>query len=283
MHIAVTGASSGIGKAIAEKFDAPGNKISLIARRLSLLDELGKQIQCENQSIKADLSDYDQCLDWISFAEQSFGPIDVLVNNAGVSYLEPIQQIDRERSDKLLQVNVRTPILATQQVLPGMLERQSGCIINIASNAAFSPAPYFAHYCASKAALGSFSESLRMELKGTGVQVLTVYPGPIETAMADRNWGMLENPTYAKWVSPMGKADVLAEKILRAVGTRKKKIIYPAFYALNWHVPILGRITSEYFFPKVKEEITPPAPGDFEVQGDLNQAGIKENTQKKHK
>lgn len=277
MHIVVTGASSGIGRAIAEKFDTPGNKISLVARRLSLLDEFRSQLKCESVSIKADLADPNNHFSWIALAEEAFGPIDILVNNAGVSYVEPAQQIDQQRIDKLFEVNVRTPILAIQRVLPKMLERNFGCIINVASNAAFSPAPYFSHYSASKGALGNFSESLRMELKNTPVQILTVYPGPVETDMGDRNWQMLENYQWIKRFSPIGKSEVLADKVVRAVGTSKKRIIYPAFYMLNWHLPILGWLTSEYFFPKAKGSMTPPMPGDLGAQGDdTKRSDVKE-------
>ena len=101
---------------------------------------------------------------------------------------------------------VNAPIAAVQHVLPGMLERGAGTIVNVASNAAFTPAPYFCHYTATKGALGNFSESLRMELKGSGVHVLTVYPGPVETPMADRNWEQLESTLSAR-LAPVGTPD----------------------------------------------------------------------------
>jgi short-subunit dehydrogenase len=192
MHVVVTGASSGIGREIAKAFDGRGHRISLVARRLALLEALGAEIYSETCAIKADLSDPADPIGWLREAEQRFGPVDVLVNNAGVSYVEPVQGIDRERIAKLFQVNVHVPIAAIHHVLPGMLERRSGVIVNIASNSAFTPAPYFCHYTASKGALGNFSESLRMELKGSGVHVLSVYPGPVETPMGDRNWEQLE-------------------------------------------------------------------------------------------
>jgi short-subunit dehydrogenase len=263
MHIVVTGASSGIGKEIAKAFGTRGNRLSLVARRRSLLDELAAQIDAETHAIRADLGDPADSIGWLVQAEARFGPVDVLVNNAGVSYVEPVQGIDRARIDQLFQVNVHVPIAAIQHVLPGMLERRSGIIVNIASNAAFTPAPYFCHYTASKGALGNFSESLRMELKRTGVRVLTVYPGPVETPMGDRNWSQLKQSASSR-LAPIGTAPVLAQHILRAIEARKPRVIYPSFYALAWWLPSIGRWIAEHFVPEATGAVTPLLPGDLE-------------------
>lgn len=263
MHIVVTGASSGIGREIAKVFDKPGHRISLVARRLSLLEELRAEIRTETRAIRADLSDPADPVGWLREAEEHFGPVDVLVNNAGVSYVEPVQGIDRERIATLFQVNVHVPIAAIHHVLPGMLERRSGTIVNIASNAAFSPAPYFCHYTASKGALGNFSESLRMELGRSGVHVLSVYPGPVETPMGDRNWGQLKQSASAR-LAPIGSAPVLAKLILAAIEARKARVIYPRFYLLGWWFPSFGRWVAEHFVPEATGAVTPALPGDLE-------------------
>ena len=263
MHVVVTGASSGIGREIAKAFDTPGHRLSLVARRLSLLEELRREIRTESHAIQADLSDPADPIGWLRAAERHFGPVDVLVNNAGVSYVEPVQGIDPQRIATLFQVNVHVPIAAIHHVLPGMLERRAGVIVNIASNAAFSPAPYFCHYTASKGALGNFSESLRMELKKTGVHVLSVYPGPVETPMGDRNWAQLEQSASAR-MAPIGSAPVLAKLILAAIAARKARIIYPRFYLLGWWLPSIGRWVAEHFVPRATGAVTPPLPGDLE-------------------
>ena len=263
MHIAVTGASSGIGLEIAKAFGGAGNKLSLVARRLSLLEQLGQQLAAETCAIRADLSDPADPIGWLRQAEERFGPVDVLVNNAGLSYVEPVQGIDRTRIDQLFQVNVHVPIAAIHHVLPAMLARRSGTIVNIASNAAFTPAPYFCHYTASKGALGNFSESLRMELKRSGVHVLTVYPGPVETPMGDRNWNQLKQNASSR-TAPIGSAPVLAQLIVKAVEARTPRIIYPRFYALGWWFPSLGRWIAEHFVPEATGAVTPPLPGDLE-------------------
>jgi short-subunit dehydrogenase len=263
MHIVVTGASSGIGLEIAKAFGKSGNKLSLVARRLSLLEGLGAQIPAESFALRADLADPSDPIGWLRQAEERFGPVDVLVNNAGVSYVEPVQGIARERIDKLFQVNVHVPIAAIQHVLPGMLQRRAGIIVNIASNAGFTPAPYFCHYSASKGALGNFSESLRMELKHSGVHVLTVYPGPVDTPMADRNWDQLKQGAGAR-LAPIGSAPVLAQRILSAIDARKARVIYPRFYALGWWFPSIGRFIAERFVPEATGAVTPLMGGDLE-------------------
>jgi short-subunit dehydrogenase len=263
MHVVVTGASSGIGREIAKAFDRSGARLSLVARRLPLLDELASELRAETRSIRADLSDPADPIGWLREAEEHFGPVDVLVNNAGLSYVEPVQGIDRERIDKLFQVNVHVPIAAIHHVLPGMLARRSGTIVNVASNAAFTPAPYFCHYTASKGALGNFSESLRMELKRTGVHVLSVYPGPVETPMGDRNWAQLKQGAAAR-LAAIGTAPVLARLVVEAVEKGKPRVIYPRFYALGWWLPSVGRWIAEHFVPEATGAVTPDLPGDLE-------------------
>lgn len=261
MHIVVTGASSGIGRDIAKALDRADCRLSLVARRAELLDSLRSELRAQSRSIPADLSDPQSETSWLDKAEATFGPVDMLVNNAGVSYVEPLLGIDQERIRTLFQVNVMVPIAAVHRVLPGMLQRKSGVIVNIASNSAFNPAPYFAHYSATKGAIGNFSESLRMELKNTGVRVITVYPGPIKTPMGDRNWKQLKSSKAAE-TAPIGSTEVLAQKIVKAIDKDQARVIYPGFYALSWWLPSLGRGIASAFMPEATGEKTPPLPGD---------------------
>ena len=272
MHVLITGASSGIGRAIAKAFDHPDNKLSIVARRTALLQELTSEIRTESKAIQADLSDASATSRWIEQAEQELGPIDILVNNAGTSYLEPVLGVDENRIHKLFQVNVHAPIAAIHSVLPGMMQRRRGVIVNIASNAAFSPAPYLCHYSATKGALANFSECLRLELKGTAVQVLTVYPGPVKTPMADRNWEQLKK-TAATRFAPIGDAGVLAARILQAIDRKRARVIYPRFYALAWWLPSLGRLIAEHLMPEATGVVTPPLAGDLEPPGQRHEDG----------
>jgi short-subunit dehydrogenase len=261
MHIVVTGASSGIGLALAKALDRPGNELSLVARRKGLLEKLQAEMSARTQAIDADLAVADT--GWLRRAEEGLGPVDVLINNAGTSYIEPVLGIDDERSRVLFQVNVHTPIAAIRHVLPGMVARRRGTIVNIASNAAFSPAPYVCHYCGAKAALGNYSESLHLELRKTGVHVVTVYPGPIDTPMAERNWAQLKS-TRASRMAPRGDTTTLARLTLNAIERRRARLIYPRFYLLAWWLPGVGRWIAGRFVPEATGAVTPPLAGDLE-------------------
>ena len=256
MHIAITGASSGIGREIALAFDKPGNQLSLVARRKPLLEELERQVTAPTQAIDADLADARDPTGWIERAEQAFGPIDVLVNNAGMSYVEPANSVDAARVEKLFQVNVHAPIAAIHRVLRAMIARDRGAIINVASIAAFTASPYFAHYNASKGALASFSETLRIELRKSGVSVVTVYPGPIDTPMAERNYKQFRNEALARR-APTGDAKTLARLVVRALDTNKPRVIYQSFYKLGWWLPGVARFVTSLAMPEVTGAVTP--------------------------
>jgi short-subunit dehydrogenase len=261
MHVVVTGASSGIGRDIAKAFDVPGNSLSLVARREGLLKELQREIRAPAEAIPADLADPADPVGWLMRAEARLGPVDVLVNNAGISYIEPVAGVDAARIKALFQINVHTPIAAIHHVLPGMLARGGGTIVNVASVAAFTASPYLCHYHASKGALGNFSESLKMELRRTGVHVVSVYPGPIHTPMAERNYQQFADSAAARR-APAGDTKTLARLVYRAVLQKKPRVIYPRFYRLAWWLPGIARFISERAVPAVTGARTPPMPGD---------------------
>jgi short-subunit dehydrogenase len=252
-HVVVTGASSGIGRGIAKAFDQPGYKLSLVARREALLQELQGELNTQSEVVVADLNNAGDPIGWLRAAEEALGPTDVLVNNAGVSFVEPTPGISAERIQKIFQLNVHTPIASIHHVMDHMLARGAGTIVNIASNIAFQPTPFFTHYAATKGALANFSEALRMELKGTGLHVLTVYPGPVQTPMGDHNWDLVGSPLL-KWLTPYGNTTTLGHLVLKAVKKRRKRIVYPRFYALGWWLPGIGRIVAEYAMPKISGE-----------------------------
>ena len=249
-HIVITGASSGIGRGIAKAFDLPGYKLSLVARREALLRELQSELDSQSEVVVADLNNASNPTGWLRAAEETLGPTDVLVNNAGMSYVEPTPEVSAERIAKIFQLNVHTPIASIHHVMEYMLKRGSGTIVNIASNIAFQPTPYFSHYTATKGALANFSEALRMELKGTGVHVLTIYPGPVQTPMGDHNWDLVGS-RLLKMLTPYGNTKTLGNLVRRAVEKRRKRIVYPRFYALGWWLPGIGRTIVEYAMPKV--------------------------------
>jgi short-subunit dehydrogenase len=263
VHIVVTGASSGIGRDLAKVFDEPGHRLTLVARRQSLLEELQGEIEAPSEVVAADLGDAGDPIGWLERAEELQGPVDLLINNAGISYIEPTPGIDAARIAKLFQVNVHTPIAAIQHVLPSMLERKRGTIVNVASVAAFTVAPNMCHYHATKGALGNFSESLNIELMNAGVHVVSVYPGPIDTPMAERNYEQFKDSAAARR-APTGDTVTLARLVHEAVNERKARVIYPRFYRLAWWFPGIARFVTKRALPEVTGGATPMMGGDLQ-------------------
>lgn len=231
MHVAITGASSGIGEAVARAFAARDASLTLVARREPLLRKLAAELPTPTHVEVADLADLTRCCDWIAPAEAELGPIDVLVNNAGITSTGPFREISVEESERLLRINLLAPLRITRAVLPGMLERRRGTIVDVASVAAFLSLPGMVDYSASKGGFAAASETLRTELHGTGVHVVTVYPGPVSTAMADTARKAYV-PDFRQRLVYEGKPDALAKLIVEAVRKRYARVIYPRGYTL---------------------------------------------------
>ncbi len=240
-HVVVTGASSGIGEALAEELGRAGCRVTVVARRRELLDALAKKVGTRCCAIAHDLSSPAKAFDWIPTAEAANGPIDLLVNNAGIEHTGPSVAASPELVATLLNLNFVVPILLIRHLLPQMVARNEGGIVNVASVASLVPPPWQTYYAGSKAGLSAFSEALRGELLRSGVEVLTVYPGPVRTEMGDRAYAALGGKKGIAAAMPEGTADELARKIRRGIETRRARIIYPATYKTSRWFPSLGR------------------------------------------
>jgi len=194
----VTGASRGIGKAIAQLFAAEGAKVICVARTVGEGDHILEgslnttvaEIQKSGgtaAAIAANVSDEENCISLVTRAKEIFGPADVLVNNAALTYFIPIKDFPIRRWFRSFAVNVHGPFMLSQQVLPDMIERRSGAIVNISSGAAIGPGrgPYRdsaagerggTMYGAEKAALERFSQGLAEEVYQYGISVAAVSP-----------------------------------------------------------------------------------------------------------
>lgn len=181
----VTGASSGLGREFALALTARGHPVLAVARRgerlRALADEVGPR-GGQLEPLVADLSTGGGIE--VLLARAASLPVELLVNNAGVAAYGPFSSIPAERELELVRLNVEAIVVLTRGLLPTMLERGRGGVINVASQMAFQPMPYFAAYAASKAFVLSFSEALAEELRGTGVRVTTIAPGLISTEFA---------------------------------------------------------------------------------------------------
>lgn len=188
--VLVTGASGGIGLALANVFAERGFDLIVVARRESALRELADRCAQEHgvrTYVRAiDLTGPDAPAKLVSSLADEGLEVDVLVNNAGLLDMGAFATIELEKHERLLQLNVAVLTSLTRRLLPGMIERGRGRILNVASTSAFQPIPSLALYAASKAFVLSLSESLSEELKGTGVTVTVLCPGFTKTEMLDR-------------------------------------------------------------------------------------------------
>src|SRR5436190_2175096 len=187
----VTGAGRGIGRAIALAFAAEGAKVALTARTVSELDMAVGEIRAAGGTalaLSADLSDRVVPKSLVGEVESKLGPIEILVNNAGIGSSagpKPLVEFDDDLWHKTLQLNLTAPYLLTKAVLPGMLERNWGRIIMIASINGKIGALHGAAYAASKHGLLGLMRSLAMEVTGQGIAVNAICPGPVHTLMND--------------------------------------------------------------------------------------------------
>jgi NAD(P)-dependent dehydrogenase (short-subunit alcohol dehydrogenase family) len=189
--VAVTGAASGIGAGIAYAF--LGAQASVIALDVNKhgLDELERLHDASEtaprlETIPVNVTDADQVNLAVMDVIARHGKIDVLVNAAGISTMRPVERLTEEDWDRVFEVNSKGVFLMTRAVIPSMIERRSGCIVNVASAAAKRGSPNLSHYAASKFAVVGFTQSVALETAALGVRVNAVCPGFIETPMQER-------------------------------------------------------------------------------------------------
>ena len=252
LHVVVTGASSGIGEAIAREYLTRGARVTLVARRRDRLDKLAKDAEDRTHVVQADLADPAVAFSWIDGAEKANGPIDVLVNNAGVQIVKSVLETPWEDGERLLQLDLHVPLRLTQLVLKSMAKRRSGTIVDIASMAAIGPTPGMFFYNAAKAGLAAASEGLRAEMKPYGVHVVTVYPGPVTSDMEMAGRAAFETTAAVKY-TPTGSPEVLARRIAKAVEKKRPRVIYPRTYAFSRHFPNVTRWALDALTPTLKQ------------------------------
>ncbi|MER6014066.1 SDR family oxidoreductase [Streptomyces bluensis] len=185
--VAVTGASSGIGEATARRLAADGHRLFLGARRTDRLDALAEEITTAGGTAafqQLDVTDAADVRTFVSAACERYGRLDVVVNNAGVMPLSPLEALKTEEWDRMIDVNVRGVLHGIAAALPVMRAQGGGHFVNIASVGAYEVSPTAAVYCATKFAVRAISEGLRQESAGD-VRVTLVSPGVTESELAD--------------------------------------------------------------------------------------------------
>ena len=211
----ITGASYGLGAMIARALAARGASLALVARSREPLEALAAELRAGGRTvavIPADLSDHGAPDAVFEAARRELGHVDILINNAGIEHTLPYQNYTAAELDRIIDVNVRTPLHLVRLALPGMLERKRGHVVNMASLAGIAAPAFHEAYSASKAALIAFSNSLRASVRGSGVGVSVIVPGFVSEA------GMHERMKKRAGVkTPALAGAVPAEKVVGAV------------------------------------------------------------------
>jgi short-subunit dehydrogenase len=226
--VLVTGASSGIGAGLAEALATAGAVVGICARREDRLAEVLERCQAHSPSSRmwvTDLADLAAVDALAAAAVRDFGGVDVLVNNAGIPKRRHVTQLDTATVDALMHINYSSPVRLTLALLPQMLERGEGRIVNVSSVAATLSPPGEAAYAASKAALTVFSESMAVDLWDTGVKVMVVYPGVVDTEL----FTLPDNDPFVAQVEAIPVSEAVAA-ILDGLASGASQVYVPAWF-----------------------------------------------------
>ncbi|MDQ2078675.1 SDR family oxidoreductase [Xanthobacteraceae bacterium Astr-EGSB] len=216
--VAITGASSGIGEATARLLAAQGARVVVGARRNERLEALVADITASGGNARlhtVDVRSRDDVAGFIAFAEQAFGPVDVLVNNAGVMPLSLMAELKTDEWERMVDVNIRGVLNGIAAVLPGMKARRRGHIVNVASIGAHVVFPMGAVYCATKYAVWAISEGLRQE--SPELRVTTVSPGVVATELGHDISDASVRDSLSEWRKTSLSPDAIARAIAYAV------------------------------------------------------------------
>ena len=222
--VIITGASAGIGRAIAHAFAREGSHVVLVARRTQPLvqvqAELGRYSRLGQTTMvyPADVTDDDAIQKMIASVNDTFGQIDVLVNNAGLAVGGPFLDTEADKITQLMAVNVQGAMRTVQHVLPTMLQQGQGHIVNISSSAALIPTPGQTAYAPTRAAILAFSDALRREYAGHGLRVSTIMPGYVKTNMTENlDWELARESGLLPPLTKIAKPEDIAQKVITAV------------------------------------------------------------------
>jgi len=246
--VIITGGSEGVGAATARKFANSGANLLLVARSKKNLETIAEELRNKTrvEIMAMDVSDEDACANLFRKAAFEFGKIHVLVNNAGCHERGAVETIATEDLGKMIDVNLKAPIVLCRLVIPYMRDVGGGAIINVASLAGRVPVPGAATYSATKFGLRAFTFALGEELKSAGIKLAVVSPGPIDTGFIMANIDNVNDLTFSQ---PIVTADEVAEEIMKLCINNKPERSMP---------PISGLLsTVSYLFPGIGRLMRP--------------------------
>jgi short-subunit dehydrogenase len=240
--VMITGASSGIGEGLAGELARRGAAVGVVARRAERLSEVVSKIAAnggKGLALQSDVNKAEELRQQADRLRSEFGPIDVLIANAGIGTISPALDLRTEDVAEVFKINVLGSVNSVAAVLPEMLKRGQGQLVAISSLSAYRGLPKSAAYCASKAAVSSFFESLRIDLRNSGVDVTIIHPGFIKTPLTA---GRRAKMPY------LMELDDAVKQIIWAIEKRKKS------YAFPWRLASfvrLGMVMPNFMYDRI--------------------------------
>jgi short-subunit dehydrogenase len=242
--VLVTGGSEGVGAAVARRFAAAGANLVLVARGREKLERVAAELSGKTHvvTVPMDVADEAACAELFRTVEREFGSLHVLVNNAGYHRRGPVEAVEAVELGRMIDVNLRAPIVLSRLAIPYLRKAGGGAIINVASLAGRTPLPGAATYSSSKFGLRAFTFALGEELAGTGIKVAAVSPGPIDTGFIMANIDSVADITFSQ---PLSTADQVAQTVMDLCVNDKREQSMPAasgwLTTLSYLFPALGR------------------------------------------
>jgi len=241
---------------LATRLAQDGYAVGLAARREGHLEQVAGKVREQGGTaaiFPCDVSDPGQMAEAIQRCGEELGPVDLLVANAGVSINTRVEAFDASEIERVIRINLLGAVYATEAVLEGMLERGRGQIVAVSSIAGFAGLPMSAAYSASKGGMTNFFESLRIDLRGSGVDVTVITPGFVKTAMTAQNRHRMP---FLMELEPA------VELMARAIRKRKKSLAFPwPLAAIAWSARILPRPAYDWLVSRVDRGKSPEAGG----------------------
>lgn len=242
--VIVTGASAGVGAATARKFAAAGANLLLVARGRKGLEAIAEDLRklTRVEYLAMDVADPDACANAFKKATFEFGRVDVLVNNAGFHARGPVLDVSPEDIGRMIDVNLKAPLILTRLALPYLKENGGGAVINVGSLAGRLPVPGSSTYSASKCGLRAFTYAIAEEMRGAGIKFAVVSPGPIDTGFIMSDIDKVSDLTFSQ---PISTAEEVAQAILDLCGNTQRELAMPpssgVLTTLSYLFPWLGR------------------------------------------